>query len=378
MLLAVFVLSLGKSDSQLDPSAANASPSGLRAGVELLRQESYKVSINRDDVPKLDPKQLLVLTRSVRENPLAAIVDDTTEDTTKRKDFQRIKAFKEFLGAGGRVLLLPFPTEFANLSRSRKKLQPTTLLARGSNQRFSASIGETYGADLSLVDPFQDSFMSDILTTEKEVGVLFYESVGKGALARFTDPTIFCNRYISDLDHASLWLATVRALSKGSKDVVVYEGYIRSADKKGLLEMIGAWAVAGWYQALFLLAILLWSLNVRFGLPEEKRAEQRSSRELVDALGFTMQRGRQSTLASEALAKHASKSLHLALRAPKDANIKVLLDQTSPTVKKVFEDLMYLTLEPKATPAELISANQKWETEFARWKIERTLIAPNG
>ncbi len=370
LLLSVFVLSLGKSDSSLDPSALNPSPTGLRAASELLTQEGYQVKVDRAKKLSFSGTPLVV----IQASQVSASGSENEEKALAGRD----TALRTFVEAGGKVLLLGFPRNFIDLNKQRKKLPATNLRVRGGKITFSAKVLENQSNTVLLRETLRTPYETGLILRQDQESFLSMGTLGKGTVAIVSDPTPFCNRYIGESDHAGLWLSSIRAASQGTKDVVFYEGFIRSTESKGLLAIIGPWAVAGWNQALILFAVIIWSLNMRFGFPEEQRGSQSSSRELVDALGFTMERGRQSSLAGSALLRRAEINLRLVARAPRDLGVLDILKAAPETLEGAYSRLEAVGSSSKTRPRELIEANQIWNAELKAWKADRKTRATNG
>jgi hypothetical protein len=365
LIISVIVLSIGQNESTTIPSSTNRGPSGLQVAAELLRGEGFQVSVSRVRQPKEDPNTLLVLPL-VHKSSGFAVSDEAENDQ---------EIYDDFLKAGGTILVLNFKRDFAATSKSRKS-QPTVELSDLIfKQRFRTTILEAYDFQPITKTVDYDSDYPVVCDSTEYKGLKSYfviRSKGQapGKVFEFTDASVFTNRFLTDLDHAPLFVSILRSAAK-SKKIVFHEATILGAQKQGILATLGPWAEAGWNQFLVLLLVVLWSLNTRFGLPEVSRASQRSSRELVDALGVLLLRGKQTLIAAEFLRSRAESELRKVARAPRDADVPSLLKSAPEDLASAYLKLAEISESEKIIPKELLTTYANWEKALDAWKQDR-------
>jgi hypothetical protein len=177
-------------------------------------------------------------------------------------------------------------------------------------------------------------------------------------------------------DNAQFFLQTLRAFAPGAKRVVFSEASFGRARSVGVLETLGPWAEGGWYQILFLMAIVVITLNSRFGLPRQMRKPQTGTRELIDALTDTMIRAKATSLSLESSAEEADRRIRTLLKLPRDASDqernRVLPEDVSMSLALV----VAASSSKKVPPNEALKLTTDLEKKVDEFAASRRGISP--
>jgi hypothetical protein len=323
--LASILLSLGQRELFARPAADSFAPSGTSALAELLKRD-HSVAVDRRPRPQLSSNDVAVAFTSVEPNP------------TSEEDFATIQeSLREYAENGGRVLLLCIPSRFQDASRTLLRAEPVEVVDEGRHRRFRVH------ANLNLVgsvgvDILQRGDPSVSLWSAEEGDFLRASRVGKGTVVVVTDATAFTNRFLDRADDAAAAVATFGLIAPRGSRLVFTEAAFGNVHQPGLMETLGAWAVAGWYQLLFFVLVVIYTLGRRFGLAEVERTPQRGTRELLDALADTYYRGRHSRIALRTALSAVDVEVRSALRMPRDEELSARDERLSPELRRALAE----------------------------------------
>ena len=323
LLITGSLLVLGRNSRNALPTVTSYDPSGTLAFRELLNQHGFRTDVTLSTKPVLTKDDLLVVfdvVKSADEEVLAVL--------SNRKD-RTPNAITEHLKRGGRVLVLPVAPDFAESSRAAKSMndslhapdsaQPAIPVSssRGADPYIVAAI---YANDAELEAPA----VLWMTSTNEPFASLYRVSSGRLLIAR--DGLFATNRFLDQRQNARVALGLVRGLARKGARVIFDEAGIREPVEPGLLELIGPWAEAAWFQGLFLFAVVCYSLGKRFGLPEVDLRPQRGTRELLDAVADTFRRGKMTRAALSFAAEDAQARLRHFLHLPIDTEPRATLE----------------------------------------------------
>ncbi len=357
LIIAGVLISAGRDETTASPKASSYYPSGTAAFAELLRRNGFSVSIDRSETPRVGAGDLVVaFTRDGADNGLDALSHDA----------QEVKRVKENLdhssSKGATVVWLPIETDFA--AASLQASNPQTMNRRDDKERQLSASGY-----LLTPDEEEDDDVS-ILTSNNRTFVAARKS-GSGYEIHYADGIGLTNRFIDKGDNAKAAMEIVKTFAGPSKHVVFAEGTFGDVEEPGLLEMIGSWAEAAWFQLLFLLAVVVFTLNRRFGLPEQLRARQRGGKELLDAITDTLTRARASQITLESSAALADSKLRNALKLPKDASAGERDRLLPESLRLALADVRAAATIEKMSPRKAFALIQKLEAELTAFLNER-------
>lgn len=302
-MVGILVITLGRRESEAFPSAASYNPSGVAALAELLRREGYQVRADSLTTPSLAPGEVpIAFEYSVSRDDFAT--EDSPFDTWLHR----------FVGQGGRAVVFSLDPRFQ--AASRAALARPISVSNRSGRHLSIYAGPAL-EDLPWLD-----------SDTPQMGLLSYRggsvadayAVGKGLLVYGRDGLAATNRFLDRGDDAEFVLSLVRAAAPPGSRLVFTEAAFGNGEQQGLLGTIGRWAEAAWYQCLFFFVVVVVTLGIRFGLPEEARRRQRGMRELVDAVSDTYLRAEATDAALRAARTTADARLRTVLKLPRDAS----------------------------------------------------------
>jgi hypothetical protein len=148
--------------------------------------------------------------------------------------------------------------------------------------------------------------------------------MGRGLAVGSSAGLLATNRFIAEGDNAEALMRAVKVLAPTAGPVIFTEATYVGGIQPGLTAMIGPWAEAAWFQILFLGALVVYTLGLRFGYPEVVRRRERGQRELLDAISDTYRRSRRTDDALEAAHAACDRRLRGHLKIPADASDDVL------------------------------------------------------
>lgn len=288
LILSAGAMTLGRTGSETSPGIENYSPSGTRAFAELLRNRGYVLRSERNPSPRIRKNEVAI---AFSGNPEMLLLNG------EEKESKVVTAFKKYVKEGGRGIHLQMNPDFAEASRAAAKsnvsvaLQVTEKSLRVSTSSLQSSVSD-------LPDPYITVWYSD----EWAAHLGLY---GKGKILTIDDGIPATNRFIGKHDNARIMLTAVESIAKPGDHLVFLEGEF-NASAPSLAATIGPWAEAIWYQAILCFLTCCLILGRRFGFPDSEKRVQRGSRELLDALGDTLRRGRATTAALEQALTHAA------------------------------------------------------------------------
>lgn len=324
LALSVMVIMLGGRESQTMPSADSYNPSGTAAMAELLRREGFNVEIDNYKRPRIN------------ENDTAVVFvippmewDTTTEETDRDRTFDRIR---EHVKSGGSAVVLPVPEEFQDSSRLAISTRfPTTRVGTDTTALVTMPMdaredGQVFSAPVASYPLWQAG-------EERQEHVVKLEKEGDGVVASFRSGLMGTNRFLAVNDNAQVLVDSIRTVAQPGGRVVFVEAAIGNIYEPGLMEILGPWAEAAWFQLLFLAAVILYTLSKPFGLFQEQRRKEQGSRELLDAVTFTLSRAHMTDFV-----------LSAAREETKRARLKQKLGSVSDEAKDEIDQTMaYLT-----------------------------------
>lgn len=325
LALAAMVLSLGNNEDRSEPAADSFSPSGTRAFAELLQRNGYRVDIDRTSSPVATAGDLLI----------GFSID--SEEGPKTSSVRTRARIDDLVDKGTSFLSINLQPDFRKASRALMGSPPLKIqnLISGENLSIASCTNSTPNSAYTAGASRQTLWQS----VDGETFLLDFFSRKNGKVIEASDGMFVTNRFIDKNDNASLAVAMVNAVAKPGSRIVFGEGTWNDVQDKGLFATIGGWAVAGYYQTLFLIGVIIFSLGFRFGLPEEMRPRQRGTRDLLDAVSFTFRRGKHARTALMFVQSRFDRDIRSILRLSSDASVqerdRFLTDDFKMTLKQI-------------------------------------------
>lgn len=315
LIAAAAVLLGGETDDRAAPSAESYSPSGLRAFVELLKANGYHPVVDRNRKPAIGPNDIVVSFDVVRRDALTS----KTADDEESEAFATNDWISDRVEEGAFWVTSSFQSDFSKSSRRALDGTPVDARSTGSAARLKVILDPD--ADDSSADDWDSPDLTPIWTTDV-FPIASTWTYGDGRVIECRDGLPFSNRFVEKADDARLVMSLIRAANRPGAKVVFAEATWSQADDRGLFATIGGWASAAYYQAMFWFVVLLLCMGIRFGYPDEVRATQRGSRELLDAVAFFSRRAKHANLALAAAHGKFDRDIRNVLRIPLDASIQ--------------------------------------------------------
>ena len=323
LFIASALLALGHAETGTRPEADSYSPSGAAAFADLLRRNGYDVRIDRTSYPALQPTDLVVAFRVTgvydsENGPLsgpAAFLGLPSNDR-----FQA--ALKQHLKQGGPLLILPVTDDFHTASANAAPIEITRVGSSQPVQAQSADLRLSY----SMGSVLQSGQAQVTLYSTPSFGQLeSYAWLGKqgnAVVGIFADGLLATNRFIAHYQNARVLLDMVRTLQPKGR-IVFTNASFEQAEDPSFIQTLGAWAEGGWYQLLFLLLVIGYTLGRRFGNPDVERRAERGAREFLDALADLYARAKAAWVALAIVARYSDQRVRSYLKLPMAATAKV-------------------------------------------------------
>jgi hypothetical protein len=320
LVIAAILISLGQRETYARPSANSYNPSGLHALRELLSENGIASKIDRLEVPRIEPNDL-VIAAYVESGP-SMFGQDPLDPIEKQLD--------RHIRRGGRVMVLPFDEDFRARSLTAVKAA-TPIFSTSSKESLQVNSapltfgnlsewGEeaTSGSATFLPFEFEDDTYSPWFRRSSNSGEPFLTLAlrGSGMFARFSDGMFATNRFIDRSDNAQIALRSIQGLLKDGGKVVFAEGTLGGAISPSLVDILGPWAAGIWVQLTVLFLVVIVTLGVRFGLPSQERRKQVGQREMVDAISDVYRRARSTSTAMDAVYNLADHRIRRGLKLP--------------------------------------------------------------
>ncbi len=352
LAIAALVISAGNSDLYGKPEADSFRPYGTAALFTLLKEKGYNVDIDRSAHPSPQAGDVAIAFYDDEIDPLADASDQSDEEDQAKADLDHAT------DQGAIVIKLPFGTDFAGASSLTG--DPRPYVRQDGQTRMVTSFRtprQTSSDEFPILGTNRDCFIG---VTRR----------GKGYSIRYADSLGITNRYIDKGQNAQVFLETLQAFAPPNARIFFTEATIGNGHEKGLLETIGAWALGAWYQILFLFLVVIYTLNRRFGLPEQYRSPQRGARELLDAITDIYTRAKASGAALEAAAARTESQLRSRLKVPMDAGPGELNRLLPEGLVVALSNVKAASEIRKTRPADALALIQKLETETDNFLAE--------
>ena len=230
------------------------------------------------------------------------------------------EALADHARSGGRVLQVFIARGFSEASKlAEAPLRITTKASASDEYKVNADPDPHPATTLPIsTAAYRGWYFSGMPVT-------LHYPVEDGAVVTVADGIGMTNRFLGKNDNAKFYLYLVRQMAGDSKRVVFVEAGIGNFDATTVYTMLGSWSSAAKLQALLLLAVIIFTFGVRFGLPDRRKRVQRGSRELVEAVATVMMRGRKSGTALRLLLQEVDERIRQATGTPATADRLELL-----------------------------------------------------
>ncbi len=305
LCFAIFITFLSGRDSQKDPpSPSSTNLGGLAAFMELLRRDGFQIQIESTSPPNVRGIAIVPKSNVLRKD----IVEDN-------------KAIESFCSKGGRAMLIDFPYGITNN-------ESTSIRFPDSNQVYKINLTKRTQHDFGT-----ETQTSYFLCSQNGIDCLKSKALGQGTLWTLFDGQFLTNSKIGQNDNAEFALDLVRKLAGPEKTITIPLYGIGEARKLGLLEKIGSWAPALFWQICIILLVVFWTIGPRFGSELESPLEIRGQRSLVDALGRILKTSKKHEFAAQVILKQEIEKTILRNRMARSSTFAEVISLLEPEVQ---------------------------------------------
>ena len=320
LLVSIGLIALGSRENRSFPSAESFLPSGTSAFAELLRREHYNVVVDHRGRPALKSGDLVIAFSDT------GVTNLLTSDANEEQVDKTRTALSDFVEGGGKLLSLPLSPDFASESKTLYDLKQDVY-----HDQQKATIS-WYG-DSAHVPYLNDRGASNGINVwgtidEDEEGNPYIDAafasiskIGEGEQGYFANGIIATNRFIDRQDNAFVLMDLVHRLAPEGTRVVFAEAAFGNERDPGMFETIGPWALAAWFQFVFLGIVMIYTMGKPFGLPDPERRKERGARELMDAIADTLRRGHMTKLALKTVSEDTNRMLRRIYKGRRDVSV---------------------------------------------------------
>jgi hypothetical protein len=339
LLMAAFaVFMVDRGNSVAWPSITNNRPSGLMAFAELLRRDGYEVAMERSGSPKLGKDDLAICPNIVQTESQWDILTSDDEDegsggapldgqapSVGADDPPLVGSLKKHLKDGGSILYLPIPHWFEDQSKIVAKDQDVRSM--DSTRAGKVSLGDINRINEKRPEWTKGDTEAIVWQTVNQIPVTRVATFGAAKVGLVADGLMATNRHLDESDNARLLLGLVRSTAKPGARVVFVESMFGNSEEEGLFAAIGPWASAARWQMIILLAVVVFTLGKRFGLPDVEHPIERGARDMLVAVSATLRTNKRDNLALTTIAGEAVERARRILRLPPSTEEKDILDR---------------------------------------------------
>jgi hypothetical protein len=353
LAIAAASLSLGQSESTATPSASSYGPSGSLAFADLLRVQGHNVEVTTDANPTVSPNDVLV-------------AFDVFSERVGPFEKQLKHLLQQHIIGGGRVVVLQLRQNFQAATKvAETRVQDAQDYAMGQPLKVNSD-NEVKAYDGSLLGQILDSLHNRVVVNKPDGPFAERYTMGTGSVLIVRDGIDATNRFLDKNDNAAVLLRALATEVKPHSHIVFLDAAAGNGTTSGVLETLGRWALAGWRQAILLFVVIAYSLGKSFGYPDEERKQQRGSRDLVDAVAYTYQRARASSVALRALLTDADLAIRRKLKLSREAPESEIRTLIPEPLAKALADVAVATQErvPNAYALEVSAKLDRELKEF--------------
>lgn len=359
LAISAALISLGQSEDNAKPVAASFAPSGTAAFLNLLKDRGLPVIVDGSADPAFLPHDLVITFTT----PTDLFLTTTSAEKHCRA------AIIRHLKSGGEVLHLPLSKDFRAASRSALAVKPATV-----HKNLPGENGNSKHDGLAIYSSSQDESENLLGLSQSGPEVVLWQGgtfsarairIKRGTLVRLSDGLLATNRFIDQGDDARFLVSVIEAIRPTGGRIVFAEASSGNGYEPGFLESIGHWALAVWYQLLFVGLAVIISLSIPFGLPEPRRQIQRGARELVDAIASTMSRSRSAKTSVELALQTLLPPLRKVYGISFDAPPSELMRRLPPESSKAIGALAVAANEDQLKPSQALTLIKQAETSVA-------------
>jgi hypothetical protein len=362
--VSAFLISSGQSSHRTEPKVSSYDVSGASALADLLRLRGYQIAVDPHPHPKISSRDVVLAFKL--ESPVQGPDADPDQPLDEQKKLsETAQDIEKKTKSGAVIFWLPLPQSFDVQDSDNSATRYVRLDGKAREllgDPMTEVVGDS-GAQIALASGSAGTFA----TAEK---------IGSGYRIDYGSGIGLTNRYLSQADNAQFFLETLKTYAPNATRVVFPEATFGERQEPGLLETMGPWAEGAWYQVLFLFAVVIWTLNRRFGLPRQLRRTQAGGRELVDALTDIMTRARATSMSLENTLLHADARIRTIFKLRPGATEAERDAMLSPKLKSALTEVRAAAAMKKVRPNDALDLVIALEKQLHDASAQRQAVAP--
>jgi len=353
LISASILIIFARQEKESSPSANAIRPSGVRALAELLQKDGYEIQVESSWNPQISQAQVAVA--------FFPPSSSGTDSASSQKEI--IQTLETYAAKGGVVLAITMPSAFDRASESSKVGELIDELSREKRSITVSSQTLEAPSPASARKSFQKWQQGGLPF------VIVYP-IDKGYWVTASDGLFVSNRFLSKEQNASFALEMFRTLAPQLGKIVFVDSSYRMPPKPSVFAAIGNWAAVGRNQVILLFVLGCWILGARFGLPKKPPRKEQGARELVDAIGDTLHRGKQTGLALKYLCSEVDQRIRSVLQLHSGASAQERDALLPSPLRDSLNAVENATRQSKLSSKDALRLAQSLEIEVA--KLERS------
>lgn len=290
MVTSAFLLLFGDQTDKGISSTTNTFESGTAAFKQLLIRDGFQVRTETSGFPQLQSGEVIVFEPTQEQG--FEIFGQGGDDLDQRID--------AFLTGGERGILLNF---------TQSQTDPVTIID-----------GKTkYQVHTNVTDSGKTENLSFVSINRSEDSPAYLDSHEAGATLELQADGLR-NDNIELGDNAQYFLEVFRRFVTKDRPIVFLEATMGNRVDRSLVADIGPWAAVAWYQFLFLMAVIAFSVGKRFGVPRLDSVVERGTSETLMAMSDNLKASRHPDQALMILLDDVYERIRSAKRASPSAD----------------------------------------------------------
>jgi hypothetical protein len=321
------------------PTTYSSDPDGAMAAYLLLKENGFKTTRWETPLIKIDSnvKVFFMLNSEEFSNYGKDQMSSYLEDT------KSINKVQEWVQNGGTLVVLGLEGK-AVIYLKKSGFKKHWITNKLSNSEYSAIPTPTpHTKGVKSLEGSSDLRLKIIghewlpILKDKYGVLAIVRPYGKGWMVAMVDASLISNKYLGKADNA-IFIYRLAASHADTGNVIAFDEYDYGYGKdKTLWDHLNAPSQLVIIQVLLLIAVIMFGLSRRFGLPLRSVRKEPSVGEYVTAMGETYRKAHATHIALETIFKDTLRRLANKVGAPANTPYEVLILQSPAGLKVVLE-----------------------------------------
>lgn len=313
LLLIILTLLYRKATAtaRIDPSITNSGPTGAAVFADLLQKAGYKIRADGRRYPVFAPGEV-PFTMSPNAPGLQF------ENLHPRSPLQFVVVWGSGTASGPAYQISAERPTVAIRNEAESNARAWNLTVDVPAQVLSYPNERSY-----WTSPNGD--IVSLAATQSGVAVVLRE------------PSPLLNRYIDRAENGAAMVALVRRFVPPGSTLVFCEHFLGNTEADSIFRGLGPWAQAAAWQAFFLFVVISWTFAIPFGRPLVQRLSERGARDLLEAMGTAMLRGKQLSTAQAFLQREADVRLRKLARTGRREDMAAVFKRLDAGIRAPYE-----------------------------------------